>query len=281
MPDAAGPATLETAWGDRVRANRDQVDRFREVADGRDFYRPTSQLFRADPFREGDSLLAALLALARPDDTWLDIGAGAGRFALPLARTARRVIAFDSSPGMLAALRDGMATSGIANVEVIHGWWPDDAGDLRADVALIAHVGYDVEAIGPFLAAMEAAASRLCVAVMMEQPPASLAAPFWPPIHGEERATLPALPELVALLTAQGRQVAVRRIAGEARRLGTVDEALAFLRQQLWVAADSAKGRRLVAMVDALPRDPDGAIRLDSPYRDIGIVTWEPLSTTG
>jgi SAM-dependent methyltransferase len=270
---------LEGVWADRVRANREQVNRFREVADGRDFYRPTSSLFRADPFRHGDTVLNALVALARPDDTWLDIGAGAGRFALPLARVVRSVIALDPSPGMLTGLREGMAAAGIANVEVVHGWWPDDADELAADVALIAHVGYDIEAIGPFVAAMEAAGRRLCVAVLMEQPPAGMAYPFWPPIHGEARVQLPALPEFVALLEARGRAVSVQRVAGEARHWHSTDELLVSLRQQLWVEPDSAKGRQLAALVEALPREPDGSVRLDSPHRDIGIVSWEPPST--
>ena len=71
--------------------------------------------------------------------------------------------------------------------------WPPGDGDLApfaADVALIAHVGYDIEAIGPFVAAMEAAARRLCVAVLMERQPSSIADVCWPPVY--ERAAGPA-----------------------------------------------------------------------------------------
>ena len=182
---------------------------------------------------------------------------------------------------MLAGLSDGMAEHGIANVRVIEGHWPADAGRLTADrltadVALIAHVGYDVEAIGPFMVAMERAAGRLCVAVLMEQAPAALANQFWPEIHGEPRVPLPALPELLTLLGARGRSVAVRRLEGAARRWATAEEALGFLRQQLWVDPDGAKARRLTELVEALPRDPDGAFRIASPHRAIGVVTWRP-----
>lgn len=273
-PEPAAARRLEAGWGDRVRANRAQVDRFREVPDEGDFYRPTSSMFRADPFRTNDQVLSALLALARPDDTWLDIGAGAGRFALPLARHVREVIALDPSRGMLDGLCDGMRESGIANVRIVEGRWPQDAAGLSADVALIAHVGYDVEEIGPFIGAMERAAPNLCVAVLMEQAPAALANAFWPDVHGEARVPLPALRDLVAWLETRGRSVDVQRISGQARRWATADEALNFLRQQLCVEQDGEKGRRLVGLVDALPRDPDGAIRIASAHRDIGIVTW-------
>jgi SAM-dependent methyltransferase len=273
---AVAADALEADWGARVRANRAQVDHFREVADGRDFYRPTSTLFRADPYRTDDPILSALLALAVPTDTWLDIGAGAGRFALPLALKVREVIAIDPSSGMLDGLRAGMAEASIGNVQVIEGRWPADADALRADVSLIAHVGYDVEEIGPFLDAMEQAAGRLCVAVLMEQAPASLANPFWLEIHGEARVPLPALPDFIAVLEARGRRVSVERVRGEGRRWATADEVMTVLRQQLWVLPDGEKGRRLAAAVDRLPRDPDGAIRLDAPDRDIGVVTWRP-----
>ncbi len=43
----------------------------------------------------------------------------------------------------------------IENVRVVETRWPPEdpgrAGAFGADVALIAHVGYDIEAIGPFL----------------------------------------------------------------------------------------------------------------------------------
>ena len=54
---------IEASWGARVRANREQVERIREFPDGQDFYAPVRSLFRADPTRTDDPLVAALLAL--------------------------------------------------------------------------------------------------------------------------------------------------------------------------------------------------------------------------
>ena len=67
---------IETAWAERVRANRDQVERIREIPDGTDFYAPVHSLFRADPTRTDDPVLDALLALVRSGERWLDVGAG-------------------------------------------------------------------------------------------------------------------------------------------------------------------------------------------------------------
>src|SRR4029079_1706795 len=78
-------AVLEARWAARVRENAAQVDRHREIPDGSDFYAPVTGLFRADPTRTDEPVLQELLMLAQPGETWLDIGAGAGRYALPLA----------------------------------------------------------------------------------------------------------------------------------------------------------------------------------------------------
>jgi CTP:molybdopterin cytidylyltransferase MocA/SAM-dependent methyltransferase len=278
-------AMLETAWAARVRANADQVDRFREVPDGRDFYAPVTGLFRADPTRTDEPALAALLELVEPGETWLDIGAGAGRYALPialaLAPSGGRVIAVDASAGMLDALLDLQSEHGITDVEVVETRWPPPVGEIgrfAADVALIAHVSYDIESIGPFVDAMEAAASRLCVAVLMERQPSSIADVFWPPVHGEDRVSLPALPEFVELLRARGREVSIEMLEREPRRFGSRDELAGFLRRQLWIEPGGAADGRFLAALDRLIlADVDGSVGLrDQRPLPIGIVTWTP-----
>lgn len=285
-PDVDTPADLALlGWAAQVRANREQVDRIREVGDG-DFYATTISLFRADPRRPDteDATLAALRGQTREGETWLDIGAGAGRYAMPLALAvgpAGQVIAVETSSAMLDALRAGLVEHDIANVRVVEGRWPLGEGVLpmpAADVALIAHVGYDIEAIGPFIDAMEAATRRLCVAVMMERTPASVAEPFWPPVHGQERIPLPALPAFVELLRARGRAPEVRMVEREDRSFPDRDGALGFLRRQTWVAVDGPKDRRLQALVgERLVQRPDGTVTLrDVPDLTVGVISWAP-----
>jgi len=285
--DTAGDLArvAELAWADRVRRNREQVDRLREAPDGADFYASVSSIFRDDPDRVGDPVLDALRRHARPGDTWLDIGAGAGRYALPLARTVKRVIAIDPSGSMLGALRESMTEHRIDNIDAIDGRWPaildveaDLVRDLPADVSLIAHVGYDVEAIGPFVEAMERACRRECIAVLMERSPASLAEPFWPPIHGEPRVALPALPAFVDLLTARGRTPTVEMVESRSRQWASRAEVEPFVRRQTWVEPGSAKHRRMVELLDEwLVDTPEGGVELAvaEPLR-VGLVTWQP-----
>ncbi|MEO5885927.1 MAG: methyltransferase domain-containing protein, partial [Candidatus Limnocylindrales bacterium] len=276
-------AILETAWAARVRANNAQVDRYRETPDGADFYAPVTSLFRADPTRTDEPALDVLLALVREGETWLDIGAGAGRYALPIGRalaaSGGHVIALDTSAAMLSGLREIAAAHGIANVNVVQDRWPPADGDLSAfaaDVALIAHVSYDIADIGPFVRAMESSARRLGIAVLMERQPSSIADVCWPTVWGEERVALPALPEFVELLAAMGHEPAVQHLEREPRRFGSREELEGFLRRQLWVEPGSAADIRFLgALEPLLETDVDGRVGLVGQRpMPVGIVTW-------
>jgi molybdenum cofactor cytidylyltransferase len=285
-PDVDTPADLATvveeAWAERVRANAAQVERIREVPDGTDFYATVSSLFRADPTRTDDPVLNALIDRIRPGETWLDVGAGAGRFALPLARaldaSGGEVIALDASPSMLEVLEEIAEDHAIENIRTIHARWPASGGaaaGLSADVALIAHVGYDIAAIGPFVDALEAAADRAVVAVLMERVPASAADPFWPPVHGETRDTLPALPDFLELLRARGRRPQVEMIEIETRRYESRDALEGFVRRQLWIDPAGPKEERFQAALDELTvQGPDGWMLRDHAPFQVGVVTW-------
>jgi SAM-dependent methyltransferase len=277
------------AWTARVDADHKQVERCREVADPSDFYAPVATRFRPeqvkhppqhaghlDPRRRED-VLAILRGLARPDDEWLDIGAGGGRYALPLALDVAHVIAVDPSPAMLGVLANGMREHAIANITSVEARWPTELpADTEVDVALMAHVGYDIGAIGPFLAAAEKAASRLCVAVMGEGAMTTASTLFWEPVHGEPRVALPALPELIALLVALGRLPEVSLARRSPPTFATFDELLAMARRQLWVRAGSPKDATLEALVRAQASERDAGWSLDWTETRIGVAAWTP-----
>ena len=273
--DALRPSALDAlhAWSDRVRANREQVEQFREASPG-DFYAPIAGMFRADPRRQDEPTLDSLRSLVRPSDVVLDVGAGGGRYALPLALEAQEVIAVDPSEGMLRVLREGMAAYTIANIRVVGGRWPAIASGLAADVVLIAHLGYDVEDIGPFLDTMEASARRTCVAVLLEQPPPTEADRFWPAVHGVERAALPSLPEFLALLLARDRLFEVQLVDRSPQSYEQPDQALAWLRGQLWVQPDGPKDLLLQRLMHERIEQRNGRYALSWAPARVGIVTW-------
>lgn len=274
---------IEADWADRVRRNRAQVERLRETAEDADHYGPVTALFRDNPRRIGDDILEAVLRHAQPGDTWLDVGAGAGRYAFPLALAVNEVIAVDPSAAMVGALEDGVREHGISNVRVIEGRWPEASIALIplpcADVALIANVGHDTELIGPFIDLLGSSARRACVAVMQEKPPASVAAPFFAAVHGESRTPLPALPDFIDLLEARGRMPQIEILERPARAWRSRDEVLTFLRRQTWVRIGSEADTRLQRALDGELRPATGGsgyhLGPAGPAR-LGIVRWSP-----
>ena len=276
----ATAAALEAAWAERVRANRDQVERVREVPD-RDFYAPVSSLFVADPRRTGRRRSTPSSPSPQPGDRWLDIGAA------PVATRCRshreRARSSPSSRRHPCGTRSGPARRSTASEPPDRRRaWPEVLETLGeppvAEVALVAHVGYDIEDIGPFVDAMERAASRLCVAMLTDRSPASVADPFWPIVHGMERIPLPALPEMAELLRARGRTTEIQRVERAPRTFDSFDGLATFIRRQLWIAEDGEKEQRFRTALAAMARerDDDGWTLASPPVGSIGILTWPP-----
>ncbi len=265
------------AWMRLVDADAEQVARVREPEPEDDFYAPVAGTFR--PGQPTAAELEVLVALAEPDDRWLDIGAGGGRFALPLASRVREVIAIEPSPAMRRVLAEGAEEAGATNISVHDARWPVDGWTEQADVALAAHCLYDNRKPIPFLEAMERHARRLCVVSLARSPRGVQFARLFEAIHGEAFQPLPALREFVALLGALGRPYEVRRVwAGPAA--GPIDprQAQAFVRRMLWLRPGSEKDRRMCEFVDEWWGGPDGVL-LPLGLREIGIVTWRTSDT--
>ena len=277
MPDILRPTADQAleAWARRVSANREQAERVREGVPSRDFYAPMAPRFRADPHRTDDPALDLLRSLVVPGETWLDIGAGGGRYTLPLALLAGEIIAVDPSEGMRGVLAKGMGEHGITNIRIVSARWPMESAPT-ADVALMANIGHDIEDIGPFLDAMETAARRLCVAVMVDPAPPYLAEPFWPPIHGEARVPLPALSEFLVLLLARRRLFEVRLLERPPATYAEPDGPLPWLYQQLFVEPHTDKGRQLAALVRAAMTARGDRWALSWDPAPLGIVAWRP-----
>ncbi|HSM33730.1 MAG TPA: methyltransferase domain-containing protein [Anaerolineae bacterium] len=274
--DPLRPARSEAAaaWASRVRAERAQVERLREVEDPADFYAPMARHFGQHPERTDDPSAEAVLALARSDETWLDIGAGGGRYALPLALRVARVHAVEPSPSMRAVLRAGMTEHAIDNIDVIARRWPLGADAPAANVALLAHLGYDVEDFDTWLDAAEESASRRCVVVMRAGDSTSAGHVLWHEIHGERRVPYPTLRELLVLLLARGALPEVMLAQRQGWGYASRDELLEASRRQLWLRPGSAKDRHLQQLLQERAVERGGSWSLDPRPTCDGIVTW-------
>jgi hypothetical protein len=264
------------AWRTLVQAEREQVERLPDRPRPEDFYAPVADRFRAAMRPGDDTALEHVLALAQPGETWLDIGAGGGRFAVPLARRAGRVLAVEPSAGMRRVLAEEAAKAGQANIEVFDERWPGPSDAGQADVAFIGHVGYDIEAMGEFLLQMQAQARRLCVAIMFLGAPTADFARLWPLVHGEQRVLLPALGEFMALLFAAGARPELAGFSLPPRSYRDAEALHAAARRPLWVREGSAQDEVLGRAVRQELAAVDGGVGLSAGQRYVGVVTWKP-----
>jgi 2-polyprenyl-3-methyl-5-hydroxy-6-metoxy-1,4-benzoquinol methylase len=109
------------AWKQRVAAHREQSHQIRSAlgVTGQDRWEPLSSFFKADPRRTDDIEVNRLAQEVTPATTLLDVGAGAGRLALPLALRCKQVTVVEPSPSMGETLHHLAAEVGIANVTLV------------------------------------------------------------------------------------------------------------------------------------------------------------------
>jgi SAM-dependent methyltransferase len=204
----------------------------------------------------------------------LDIGAGGGRLALPLALDAEKVIAVEPSPSMCRVLREAAAEFNVPNVDVIEAGWLD-AQVERADVAICAHVLYVIQDIEAFVRKLEEHAGQVLV-IMFQGPPQSQVYPLWERVHGVPRLPLPSLPEFLEVLEQLGAKPNVEVVHTERNRgfesLETASEQIA---RRLYVMPESPEMERLEALLPDVLEEDDGYFTIkDAVQLEPRVVSW-------
>jgi ubiquinone/menaquinone biosynthesis C-methylase UbiE len=109
-------------------------------------------------------VLAAIGSRLDACRTALDVGAGCGALAIPLARRGLTVTALEPSAAMARELRRWVGAAGLRQVAVVEAAW----GEMRIgphDLVLCAHVGNLLRADSDFLREVSRVARRLVVLV--------------------------------------------------------------------------------------------------------------------
>lgn len=260
-------------WRRLIEADREQVERLREEVRA-DYYAPVAAAFR--PGRRESVEWPAVASFAQPGDTWMDIGAGGGRLAVPLAGIVERVIAVEPSESMRAVLSEAVADAGIHNIEVRAESWPVPGWDTEVDVSLAAHALYDTADLDEWLAAQEESTRRVCIAIFGCHARGTQVADFFEAVHGEPMATLPALREFVAVLGARGRRYEVLTAASDEQPSPQpAEDAYQTLRRLLWIREGSDLDRRMCAMADEW-YGAEGGLILPAMRPWVGVVAWWP-----
>ena len=213
-----------------------------------------------------DAFLDVVAPHLSPRKTLIDVGAGAGRHAVPLSERLEWVTAVEPSEGMRALIphRD--------NMTVVASSW-EDAAVAPADLLICSHVLYGVESPVPYIAKMEASARERIFIMLRESPMAHLGAVVRERMLGEE-PRLPRFSDLFMLLVQIGIAPDVNFISyPNPQRYASIDEALADCQAMIGDRWDEQKGRAIIA--ELLEPDADellfqGAVTLT------GIAHWQP-----
>ena len=266
------------AWRRRVESHHAQSRAVMdESALSGDFWRSLAPSFRADPRRTDDEALNAISELAAGSRSLLDVGGGAGRFAVALALAGMAATVVDPSEAMLEQLREAAADAGADNVSAVRAEW--EIADVEpADAVLCSHVVYGVAEIEPFLRKLIAHARRRVIMLSFVDSPQAAVSPLWQPVHGERRVDLPALPLLMNVLWEMEVYPSVRMLAPSApRAFESAEEAVDEFARRLFVGEDAdARARLEAAAPRFLERAPDGGLRMvGAKAARQGVIWWD------
>jgi SAM-dependent methyltransferase len=108
-----------------------------------------------------DALLDSVLKTVDGDTSVVDIGAGSGRWTIPLALKAKTVTAVEPSREMLEILRENVQAAKLRNVRVVQSTWENAVVEPH-DIVLCAHAMYSSPDLLAFVKKMEQNAGQTC-----------------------------------------------------------------------------------------------------------------------
>jgi len=149
------------------------------------------------------------LSFCSAESRLLDIGAGPGTLAIPLAARVRHITAVEPAAGMVEVLRDHIAERGIENIHIVHKTWDD------IDIARDLQPPYDVTIASYSMGMLDLRESiRRMMAVTSgtiviywhigDQPWDAEARVLWPLLHGKEHYPIPKSDLLFQVLCQMG-----------------------------------------------------------------------------
>lgn len=223
---------------------------------------PTRFLPPATP-QDTPSRRTALALLGDDGGTVLDVGCGGGAAGLALVPHVTHLTGTDHAADMLRVFERACAERDVAHRSVL-GAWPDTAAEAgTADVVVSNHVGYNTVELGPFLAALGAAARRGVVVELHAEHPGAWLDPLWEKFHGLRRPAAATAEDVLAVLAEIGIHPEVQRWSRPAQPRNPDAEVDFSL-------------RRLCLPEQRRAEVADAVRSLGPRHRDLVTISWTP-----
>jgi SAM-dependent methyltransferase len=277
--DGIGGVDWVHRWHELVRTREEQWERLGILHPGGDFWTRRAQAFAR--FSRGvhpdDPVIERVRAqMPAQDGRVLDVGAGTGRYAVPLAEMGARVVAVEPNAAMASLLQQEAKQREVA-VTVEQAEWPDAEPRVgSAEVVLCAHVVYPIAEVVPFIRALDRAARCAVVMVARLGQADEVVARVFGSVYDEERAPMPTLPDLYNLLLQLGIPASVTLHPFETRwNYPDPEAAVADAASRVGIAPDSPRWARLDAAVRSrlVPRGDEVWLAPRQAYQ--GVIWWE------
>lgn len=250
-------------WGEVVEAREKQAARHSDSG----YWDRRANSFARSTQARVDDFLRVLEPYLSPRKTLLDVGAGTGRHAVPLAERLEWVTAVEPSEGMRShiAARD--------NITVIASSW-EDAEVAPADLVICSHVLYGIAEPVPFVTKLERSARERVFVMMRESDLPHPAAEVRRRLRRDDQARLPRFSELFMLLLQMGiaPDVAFLRYPINTR-YSDMEEAVVDVRAIF--GEDWVEDAGRAALADILRRDGDELV-YDGGIALSGVAHWQP-----
>jgi len=215
----------------------------------------------------------------------LDIGAGPGTLAIPIAPLVKDVTAIEPGAGMAAVLMDQCRAQGIANVSCIQKLWEDidPARDLDGPYDLvIASLSLTMQDIRAALKKMDAVAKgEVCLYWFVDMPFwEKMYVELWEPLHGCTYYPGPKADCLFEVLYGAGIYANVKMMPlPKEYRFGSRDEMTSFFRGRFKVTTREQE-KILDAYLAPLVQEKNGEVVVSgsSTYAKI---SWKKTGRSG
>ena len=239
-------------------------------ADSRYWDRRASSFARSTHQRS-DEFLKVLEPYLSPRKTMIDVGAGTGRHATPLAARLEWVTAVEPSEGMRSHI------PALDNMTIVASTW-EEAEVAPADLVISSHVMYGVAEPVPFLEKMQRSARERVFVMMRESDLPHPAAELRRRLVGGTGPRLPRFSELFMLLVQMSIAPDVTYLRYPIiTRYADMEEALTDCRALFGEGWDEAAAR---AALEELLKREDGELVFDGGMALSGVAHWKPPTSS-